>query len=326
MKKNILIVGSSGYIGTIVTRYFLKKNYNVFGIDNFTYGKSKNIIIKHDNFYFYNISIHKYNFIKKLLKNKKIENVVILSGLVGDPITKKYPKISKLSNENYIIKLIDNCYSSTYLQRLIFISTCSNYGIAKNLPDEKSKLKPLSLYAKSKVKIEKYLLSKRNKKTSYCILRFATAFGLSDRMRFDLTLNEFVLNIFQKRELEVYDKDTWRPYCHVKDFANAIFHVVNSPKKIIHNQIYNVGLNKNNATKKMLINKISKFLNTKKIKYVDNSIDKRNYRVNFDKLKNKLKFNIKYNINDGIKEIINFLKKNKNINYKKMGNYKIIND
>jgi nucleoside-diphosphate-sugar epimerase len=326
MKKNILVVGSAGYIGTVVVKYFLKKNYDVYGIDNFTYGKSKNILINHKNFYFYNLSINKYDFIKKLLKDKKIKNVVILSGLVGDPITKKYPKISKLSNENYIIRLIDNCYSSIHLQRLIFVSTCSNYGIAKNLPDEKSKLKPLSLYAKSKVKIEKYLLSKRNKKISYCILRFATAFGLSDRMRFDLTLNEFVLNIFQKKELEVYDKNTWRPYCHVKDFANAIFHVVNSPKIKIHNEIYNVGLNKNNATKEMLIQKISKFLDTKKIKYVNNSFDKRNYRVNFDKLKKKLKFNVKYNINDGVKEIINFLKKNKNINSKKMGNYKVIND
>ena len=224
------------------------------------------------------------------------------------------------------MKLIDSCYLSKNIKRIIFVSTCSNYGIAKGLPNEKSNLKPLSLYAKSKVKIEKYLLTKKNKKVSYSILRFATAFGVSDRMRFDLTLNEFVLNIFKKKELLVYDRDTWRPYCHVKDFANVIFHVVNSPKKLIHNQIYNVGLNKNNSTKYMLINKISKFLDTKKIKYLDNSFDRRNYRVNFNKLKNKLGFDIKYDINYGIREIIKFLKNNKNINYKKMGNYKVIND
>ena len=76
----------------------------------------------------------------------------------------------------------------------------------------------------------------------------------------------------------------------------------------------------------MLIKKISKFLNTKKITYLNNSFDKRNYRVNFNKIKNKLKFNVKYDINFGIKEIIQYLRQNKKINYKNMGNYKVIND
>tara|TARA_A100001015_G_C15042272_1_gene740557 strand:+ start:226 stop:1200 length:975 start_codon:yes stop_codon:yes gene_type:complete len=324
LTKNILILGSSGYIGSVVTKYFLKKKYVVYGIDNFTYGKLKRSL--NNNFFFYQISIKNNIFIKKILTEKKIENVVILSGLVGDPITKKYPKLSKLSNEDYIIKLINSCYKSSSVKRIVFVSTCSNYGIAKNIPTEKSKLKPLSLYAKSKVKIENFLLKKKNKKISFCILRFATAFGLSDRMRFDLTLNEFVLYNFKKKKLEVYDKNTWRPYCHVKDFASAIFHVINSPKKLIHNQIYNVGSNKNNSTKQMLIKKISKFLNTKKITYLNNSFDKRNYRVNFNKIKNKLKFNVKYDINFGIKEIIQYLRQNKKINYKNMGNYKVIND
>ena len=324
MTKNILILGSSGYIGSVVTKYFLKKKYVVYGIDNFTYGKLKRSL--NNNFFFYQISLKNNIFIKKILTEKKIENVIILSGLVGDPITKKYPKLSKLSNEDYIIKLINSCYKSSSVKRIVFVSTCSNYGIAKNIPTEKSKLKPLSLYAKSKVKIENFLLKKKNKKISFCILRFATAFGLSDRMRFDLTLNEFVLYIFKKKKLEVYDKNTWRPYCHVKDFASAIFHVINSPKKLIHNQIYNVGSNKNNSTKQMLIKKISKFLNTKKITYLNNSFDKRNYRVNFNKIKNKLKFNVKYDINFGIQEIIQYLRQNKKINYKNMGNYKVIND
>jgi len=327
MKKNILIVGSAGYIGTVVTKHFLDKNYNIIGIDNLIYRQKKNNFVKNNNnFSFIKLDIKNNIIIKNILKKNKIENVIILAGLVGDPITKKYPKISKSINEDHIIKLIDICYKSIFLKKIIFVSTCSNYGIAKNLPNEKSKLRPLSLYAKSKVKIEKYLLSKRNNKISYSILRFATAFGLSDRMRFDLTLNEFVLNIFKKREFDVYDKDTWRPYCHVLDFASVIYHVINSPKKNIHNQIYNVGLNKNNSTKQMLVDRISKYLDIKKVKYVSNSIDKRNYRVNFDKLRIKLKYKIKYDIDYGIKEIIQYLKNNKKINYKKMGNYKVNND
>ena len=100
MTKNILILGSSGYIGSVVTKYFLKKKYVVYGIDNFTYGKLKRSL--NNNFFFYQISLKNNIFIKKILTEKKIENVIILSGLVGDPITKKYPKLSKLSNEDYI--------------------------------------------------------------------------------------------------------------------------------------------------------------------------------------------------------------------------------
>ena len=130
----------------------------VYGIDNFTYGKLKRSL---NNNFFLSDQLKNNIFIKKILTEKKIENVIILSGLVGDPITKKYPKLSKLSNEDYIIKLINSCYKSSSVKRIVFVSTCSNYGIAKNIPTEKSKLKPLSLYAKSKVKIENFLLKKK---------------------------------------------------------------------------------------------------------------------------------------------------------------------
>lgn len=325
MIKNVLIIGSEGYIGTIVSKYFLKKKYKVYGIDNYTYGKFQSKIDS-KNFVFNRLNVKNINFIKKLINKEKIENIVILSGLVGDPITKKYPKLAKKTNEDYIIKLIDACYSVEYIKKLIFVSTCSNYGIAKNIPNENSDLKPLSLYAKSKVKIEKYLMSKKTNKKSYCILRFATAFGLSERMRFDLTLNEFVLNLFKKKELLVYDKDTWRPYCHIKDFASVIYKIIVSSNNLIHNEIFNVGSNKNNATKQMLVNKISKYLSTNKVKYLTNSFDKRNYRVNFNKIKKKLKIKMNYGIDYGIKEIINYLRHNKNIAHKQMGNYKILND
>ena len=162
---------------------------------------------------------------------------------------------------------------------------------------------PLSLYAKSKVKIENFLLKKKNKKISFCILRFATAFGLSDRMRFDLTLNEFVLYIFKKKKLEVYDKNTWRPYCHVKDFSNAFTTVLNSPKEKVAYNVFNVGDTKENYTKQMLVNEIKKVLPNSKIKYVKKDDDPRDYRVNCDKIKKELGFEISIRVPDGIMEV-----------------------
>ena len=102
------------------------------------------------------------------------------------------------------------------------MSTCSNYGLIKGdyLADEEHDLNPLSLYAKSKVNIEKYILSLYKKSSMRpTILRFATAFGLSPRMRFDLTVNQFTKELKLNKKLQVFDENTWRPYCHVKDFA-----------------------------------------------------------------------------------------------------------
>ena len=115
------------------------------------------------------------------------------------------------------------------VNRILFVSTCSNYGLSgKKSLKESSKLSPLSYYAKDKVKIEKYIM-KIKPKTSLCIFRFATAFGFSERMRFDLTINDFCYQLINKNKLDVYDPLTWRPYCHVKDFARAIEKFIFSP-------------------------------------------------------------------------------------------------
>ena len=125
--------------------------------------------------------------------SRDIDCVIILGGLVGDPITKKYPNLSKKINFDYTKKMI-NFFSKKEL-KLIFVSTCSNYGFVKSKKKitERHSLNPLSLYAKFKVDIEKYIISLKGKtKMSPTILRFATAFGFSLRMRYDLTVNEFI--------------------------------------------------------------------------------------------------------------------------------------
>ena len=110
----------------------------------------------------------------------------MLAGLVGDPVTKKYSNISKKINDIGILNLIKKFQKFKNFKKFIFISTCSNYGLVKKKIKikENYKLAPLSLYAKSKVKIEKFLMKKNNFKPT--ILRFATTFGYSERMRYDL--------------------------------------------------------------------------------------------------------------------------------------------
>ena len=236
--------------------------------------------------------------------------------------------MSKKVNENYIIKLINCCYKKK-VKHLIFVSTCSNYGITNSnrMVNENSKLNPLSLYAKSKIKIEKYLEKKsRKNRVKTTILRFATAFGISERMRFDLTVNQFVREVFLKNGLEVYDSGTWRPYCHVKDFAGAICKTI-SKKNDEKFDIFNVGSNKNNSTKENLIKNIEKYIKVTNVSFVEKKSDFRNYKVNFSKMKKKLDFVPKYSIDYGIKEIIKAMKNKKflKLNQSKdhFGNYKI---
>ena len=193
------------------------------------------------------------------------------------------------------------------------------------LLNEEAELKPLSLYAQQKVEVEKFILSQKNNLDySPTILRFSTAFGLSPRMRFDLTINQFTKSIFEDDEFEVFDSNTWRPYCHVKDFARALEKVLNANKKTTNFQVFNVGNDKNNFTKKQIVEQLFKFIPANKVVFTNKKRDPRNYKVNFSKIYKTLNFKIEYTVNDGIEEMIHFFKENKKIlntfNHTKFGN------
>src|SRR5207247_961507 len=127
--------------------------------------------------------------------------------------------------------------------------------------DENHALAPLSLYAKHKVEMEKQLLSYKGKVGFFpTILRFATAFGLSPRMRFDLTVNEFVREMYLGKELLVFDAKTWRPYCHVRDFSRAVEFVLRAPTNKVDFEVFNVGSEANNFTKQMIVDETLKYL------------------------------------------------------------------
>ena len=329
--KNILLVGGAGYVGTVVTSHFLKKGYKVTVLDNFVYGNQFSILsfAGDPDYTFIKGDMSKNADLEKTLK-EGVTDVILMAGLVGDPITKKYPEASETINE----KGVQNCmnfFHNKGIGKMIFISTCSNYGLIKEneLADEEFALNPLSLYAKAKVANELYLLEKKGQ-AGYTgvVLRFSTAFGLSPRMRFDLSVSEFVKDIFLGRELLVYDEHTWRPYCHVHDFARLLDMVVDADDAQVSFEVFNAGGDKNNFTKKMIVDEILKLIPNGKVSYGQGGGDPRNYRVSFNKLKTRLGFEPQFSVPDGITELVNALslgfyadvKENK----EKYGNY-IIN-
>ena len=323
--KKILLVGGEGYIGKVIAEKLIKKNYYVYSFDNLLYEQKFSPSKK--NFKFIYGNINNPDDLKKIFK-EDFYAMVLLAGLVGDPITKKYPKLAEKANY-YGLRNIINFFYKSKIKRLLFISTCSNYGVIddKIFAKETHKLSPKSLYAKHKVKMEEYLLSKKNnKKKCFSILRFATAYGVSKRMRFDLTVNEFVKDMFFGKRVIVYESNTWRPYCHVDDFAKVVELVISSSESKIRNEIFNVGSMENNFSKKIIINKLKRFFPKSKVLFTNIKKDPRNYKVNFEKIKKTFKFQ-PVSFSNGLAGLIKFLKENKKMlkNNSNLGNY-VINE
>ncbi len=319
--KKILITGGLGFSGSILTEHLLKKNFHVTVIDKILFdNKQIKKFSSFKNFVFYRYDILNKK-VENIFKTNNFDFVLHLAAIVGDPACKVNKNLTNKINL-FGSKKIFNLSKKYKVKNFIFFSTCSNYGLSKGnkLLSEKDKLKPLSLYAETKVKFEKLLLNDKAK-IKKIILRISTLYGISHRMRFDLTINEFVKKVFFNEKFEIYHADTWRPYLNLIDLKSIIFKILKTKKLIKNKVIFNVGFSNENFTKKQIIKNISKHLpKNKNFKFVDKDFfDKRNYRVNFSKIK-VMGMRKQVNLNSGIKELINYLKKtkinsNKNIFY-----------
>ncbi len=313
--KNILVTGGAGYVGSGLLRELLFKGYSVTCVDNLMFGGESLIDIwDNKNFTFINCDINESEKLDLIFSKNNFDAVIHLAAIVGDPACKLYPDLANKTNWISSKWLIDKSKKAG-VSKFIFASTCSNYGKMddpKAYVDENSKLAPVSLYAELKVKFEKYMLSEINKDIGFSptSLRFSTVYGLSPRMRFDLTVNEFTKDLALEKELVIFGEQFWRPYCHVKDFSNAFITVLNSPKEKVAYNVYNVGDTRENYTKQMLINEIRKVLPNCRIKYVKKNDDPRDYRVNCDKIKKELGFKITKTVPDGILEIKRLIQEN----------------
>tara|TARA_B100000989_G_scaffold298400_1_gene287547 strand:- start:39506 stop:40498 length:993 start_codon:yes stop_codon:yes gene_type:complete len=313
--KNILVTGGAGYVGSGLLKELLSKGYKVTCIDNLMFGGESLLNIWYNkNFTFINCDINNTEKLDAIFLKNNFDGVIHLAAIVGDPACKLYSDLAVKTNWNSSKSLIDKSKSSG-VSKFIFASTCSNYGKMDDpeaFVDETSNLAPVSLYAELKVKFEKYMLNeiKKDDNFSPTSLRFSTVYGISPRMRFDLTINEFTKDLALGKELVVFGEQFWRPYCHVKDFSNAFITILNSPKQKVAYNVFNVGDTKENYTKQMIINEIKKFLPASKIKYVKKIDDPRDYRVNCDKIKKELGFKISMTVPDGIKEIKKIIQEN----------------
>jgi len=300
--KSILVTGGAGYIGSVLTHKLIESGYNVRIIDSLIYGKDGISDL---------ISNNSVELIEKDIRDEKtlndvvkeIDCVIHLAAIVGDPLCKKIPVAAKQINEDATKKLV--IVSKKHgVKRFIFASTCSNYGSSSTTVDENSPIQSLSLYSTTKVNSENFILSTKDSSFEPSILRFATAHGLSPRMRFDLLLQEFLRDAILDKKIKIYGPNFWRPLAHVDDISNACITAIKSSKDVISGEIYNVGHTTENYTKKMLAEIIQEFVPSTEIEIIESKRDLRTYKVSFDKIKNNLKFISKKTIRNSISDIL----------------------
>jgi nucleoside-diphosphate-sugar epimerase len=177
--------------------------------------------------------------------------------------------------------------------------------------DEESELRPVSLYAETKVAVEKALLQGgRNGRWCPTPLRFATIFGVSPRMRFDLTVNEFTMEMLTKKHLTVFGEQFWRPYVHVRDAARAIQLVLSSPASKVAGNVFNVGATDQNFQKQLLVDMIRPHAPDAVVEFVYKAEDPRDYRVSFARITEQLGFNITRPVAEGIEEVAHLVQNN----------------
>ena len=304
--KSVLITGGGGYVGSILTNKLVEQNYHVKVIDSLVYGDDGiSKLINEEKIDFFNLDIRDSKNLLKLIDN--VDSVIHLAAVVGEPLCKKIPDSAKQINEFATKNLVNICKKNN-IKKFLFASTCSNYGSSSEIVDEISPVKPLSLYSECKVNSESYILNKNDDNFNTCILRFATAHGLSPRMRFDLLVQEFLRDALIDKKISIFGQDFWRPLIHVDDMANACISILNAPSKLISGQIFNVGSSRENYTKKQLAQIIQKYVPNTEIEIIDSKIDPRNYRVSFEKIKKSLNFEPTRTVEDSVIEILGKIK------------------
>ncbi len=302
--RKILVTGSAGYIGSMLTLELLRQGCSVRGYDNLDYGGNGLLgVWSHPDFEFVRADVR--DTAKLTAAVEGCDGIMHLAALVGDPLCAREPDIARAVNLDASVRLVEAAEKAG-VGRMVFASTCSNYGKMadpESFVDETGELAPLSLYAKTKVGVEQEMLSRSSSDTCFTCLRFATVHGVSPRMRFDLTVNQFAMEMVTKKKLVVFGEQFWRPYVHVRDVARAVCTVLSADEDKVRGEVFNVGSTPENYTKQMITDLVMEAIPDGEVEYVHKDEDPRDYRVAFEKIARVLDFEITRTVPEGVREV-----------------------
>src|SRR3989344_8176557 len=302
-KEQILVTGGAGYLGSVLVPILLEEGYKVHVLDCFYFGKkSLEKYFSHLNLKITGLDISHHENLSDLFKG--VHTVIHLSGLSNDPSGDLDPNLTIQTNFLATMSLARRAKIEG-VKKFIFISSCSVYGASgSEFLDEQSEVGPVTLYALSKLQCENGLLSLADSKFSVTALRFATLFGYSPRMRFDLAVNVMAKRALQGKNILLNgDGLQYRPFLHVKDAAQSIITVLKEDPSIVNKQVFNVGNSDLNFKIKDLVPLIQSYFPGSSIEQVANNKDERSYRVSFKKFERICGFRPSIGIDHGVKEI-----------------------
>ena len=315
MERHILITGGAGYIGSMLTSELLRQNYRVTVLDSLLFGGESIIpFVHHPNFYFIKTDVTESRAVRDAVKRdwQKPDVIVHLAALVGFPACQA---VGKQVAWKYNVEATKNVYgqaSDLGVERFVFASSYSNYGLS---PDgkpvtEETPLNPQSLYAETKIAAEEYLLSQKDSSCAPLLFRFATLYGISPRTRFDLIVNQFVLEAFTKRELIIYQRGYSRSFVHIRDVVRGVIMGLEAEQSKIRGQVFNLGTENGNYSKNDIVNFILKRMPETVVDYKDLTFggDMRDITVSFEKIKRMLGFETTLTVDDGVREVLFALK------------------
>ncbi|MCK5124892.1 MAG: NAD-dependent epimerase/dehydratase family protein [candidate division Zixibacteria bacterium] len=329
-RKNnrVLIIGGAGYIGSIMTRYLLKRGYYVSVLDNLMCGyDALKALDNHPAYSFYKGDAR--NIQDLLTAMDDVDSVIHLAAIVGDPACALDPRATIDINYESSKILVDACLHKK-VNRLLFASSCSVYGASENdeLLTENSPLNPVSLYAETRLRSEEAILNQAEAPLAVTMFRLATVFGFSYRPRFDLVVNILTARALIDGEISIFGGSQWRPNIHARDVVSGFVAGMEAPKEVADRQIFNLGSEAMNYRIAELGDLVREALPDIKVKTVEAEMDRRDYKVCFDRIEKTLNWKANVTVRDGIQEIIDAYhnKKFGHYNEKRYSNLKILQE
>ncbi|MFC2029033.1 NAD-dependent epimerase/dehydratase family protein [Chloroflexota bacterium] len=313
-KKHILVTGGAGFIGSLLTANLLRAGYRVSVLDKLLFGgESLLAFLSHPDFYFARADVTEDRSLHNFLPRDwpAPDATVHLAAIVGFPACQAIGKQAAWRYNVDATRLVFEQSEDLGISRFVFASTYSNYGASLDGKpvNEESQLNPQSLYAETKIASEEFLLEKKDSTCVPLIFRLATLYGISPRTRFDLIVNQFVLDAFTKRELIIYQRGYSRSFVHVRDVVRGILLGLEAPEEKIRGQLFNLGMENGNYTKDEIVGLVLKRLPETIVRYKDLTFggDMRDIRVSFKKIQKVLGFKAEFQVDDGVREVVHAL-------------------
>ena len=313
--KHVLITGGAGYLGSLLCGHLLRLGYSVTVVDDLLYGgESLLAYFSHPRFHFVRANVCEPRTIRTAIDpNMPVPEAILhLAGIVGFPACQA---VGRHVAWRYNVEAAEQVFDQAVglgVERFIFASTYSNYATSqKDDPaTEESSLNPQSLYAETMVGVEKFLIAQSESPCAPLVFRMAHLYGLSPRPRFDLIVNQFVWEAYNKRDLLIYQRGYSRSFMHVRDAVRGFVLGLQSEEKKVRGQIFNLGSAVGNLSKDKIVEVILKRLPETTVRYKDLTFggDMRDFHVSYKKIQEILGFETHFTIEDGVREVLNALR------------------